>query len=564
VQTGRTGHLIRLIRRVADDAALEPPTDRELLERSLGRGDDAAFGTLLRRHGSMVWALCRRVLGDCPDAEDAFQATFLVLVRKGASLDRPELLGNWLYGVAWRTARKARAASARRRAREKPLEDVAAPSTDVPWRELLPALDEEVSRLPDKYRAPIVLCYFRGKTYAEAARTLGLAEGTIASRLARARERLRRRLSRRGSAVSGGLVTAALSHGAAPAPPPSAVVSATSLAARSLAPGAALGGAISANVISLTEGVLQSMFIANLKIMAGAALALGILGTGTGVWWQRAMNQPGADETLVEARNGQAPGDAPAQRPAIADPKSGEVPQPAKGERKPAGEKKGADASSAAPVTNSLLRHWLDQPDVQEFDNNIPLKDALSSLSQTFGIPIVVDSEAFRNDAGINDILNQSVTFSRVLGVKRRMELRLLLGQVQGDFQLRDGVLFILPKVELAPGRVLWQPVDASFHQIPLNVALQKLSEQAGVSVVLDIRTAEKGQVAVTADLHNAPLQDAVRILSDMAGLRSVALENILYVTTRENSAKMEADKASHPAPLQTPTAPSPKAGVQS
>jgi RNA polymerase sigma-70 factor (ECF subfamily) len=95
---------------VTDEAGLEPPTDGELLERSLGRGDGAAFDALLRRHGTMVWALCRRVLGDCPDAEDAFQATFLVLVRKGGSLDRPELVGNWLYGVAWRTARKARTA----------------------------------------------------------------------------------------------------------------------------------------------------------------------------------------------------------------------------------------------------------------------------------------------------------------------------------------------------------------------------------------------------------------------------------------------------------------------
>src|SRR5262249_19873103 len=154
---------------------------------------------------------------------------------------QPELVGNWLYGVAWRTARKARAASARRRVREKPLRDVAVPSSDAPWRELLPALDEEVSRLPDKYRVPIVLCYFRGNTHAEAARPLGLAEGTVASRLARARERLRRRLSRRRPELSGGLVTAALSQAGVPAPPPGALVSATGLAARSLTPGAALG-----------------------------------------------------------------------------------------------------------------------------------------------------------------------------------------------------------------------------------------------------------------------------------------------------------------------------------
>ena len=200
MQLGRSNDLLRLIRRVAYDTALQPHTDAELLERSLARGDGRAFEALLRRHGPMVWGLCRRILGDSPDAEDAFQATFLVLVRKGESLHHPELVGAWLYGVASQTARRLRAVSARNRAREKPLCEAVAPfpAADAPWRELLPVLDDEVSRLPDKYRLPIVLCYFGGKTYAEAARTLGLAEGTIASRLARARSRLRLRLCRRG------------------------------------------------------------------------------------------------------------------------------------------------------------------------------------------------------------------------------------------------------------------------------------------------------------------------------------------------------------------------------
>jgi RNA polymerase sigma factor (sigma-70 family) len=253
VKAGQPGHLIRHIHAVMNAACLEATTDAELLDRCLVHRDDRAFEMLLRRYGPLVWSLCRRVLGDSPDAEDAFQATFLVLVRKGRSLHRPNLLGNWLYGVAWRTARKARAASARRRACERPLGNMAASPTERdPWRELLPLLDEEVRRLPERYRQPLVLCYFLGKTYAEAACALGLPEGTVASRLARARECLRHRLSRGDSALPGGLIVEALSQATAPVAPPAALVSATIESARSLASGTMIGGAISANFISLS------------------------------------------------------------------------------------------------------------------------------------------------------------------------------------------------------------------------------------------------------------------------------------------------------------------------
>ena len=432
-----------------------------------------------------------------------------------------------------------------------------APAADEGWHELLPVLDEEVSRLPDKYRLPVVLCYFGGKTYTEAARTLGLAEGTIASRLARARGRLRRRLSRRGSAVSGGLMIGALSEATAPATPPAALVGATALAARSLASGAVIAGPISANVISLTKGVLQSMFIANLKTIAGVVLALGIVGTGTGVWWHGAMSEPGADDTLAQSGNQQPPAGVSAPRPPTAEPQppslrtgasAGRVLQPAKGQPKPPVGNKDAVASSAAPLASGQLRQRLEQPVRLEFDNNT-LTDALHLLSERFDIPILVDSEAFRNDLGINDVRNQQITLPNTEGVKLRMALRLVLSQIQGDFQLRDGALFILPFTRVTSDTVVLQPVDASFHEAPLNVALQKLSDLTGVSVVLDARTAEKTQVAVTAELNNVPLLDAVRVLSDMAGLRPVALDNVLYVTTPANASQMETDKAAHPRP---------------
>src|SRR5262249_3651131 len=153
--------------------------------------DEDAFAELVRRHGPLVLGLCRRVLGDWHDAEDAFQATFLVLAKNAASLRWPEALGPWLYGVALRTARKGRARAARRRSCER---QAAAPeavsAADPTGRDLRPLLDEAVGGLPEKYRVPVVLCYLKGRTVAEAARQIGCPRGTVATRLAWARRRL--------------------------------------------------------------------------------------------------------------------------------------------------------------------------------------------------------------------------------------------------------------------------------------------------------------------------------------------------------------------------------------
>src|SRR5262245_14585360 len=150
-------------------------TDAQLLERFVSRREEAAFAALLQRYGALVLSVCRRVLRQEQDAEDAFQATFLVLARKAVSIDKRASVGSWLYGVACRLAAKAKVATARRRARERPLPDLPAaePVPEGIWRDLRPVLDEEVSRLPDKYRAPFVLCCLQGKTNEEAARQLG-------------------------------------------------------------------------------------------------------------------------------------------------------------------------------------------------------------------------------------------------------------------------------------------------------------------------------------------------------------------------------------------------------
>jgi RNA polymerase sigma factor (sigma-70 family) len=243
-------------------------TDGQLLECFLTQRDDAAFAALVQRHGPMVWGVSRRVLPNHHDAEDAFQATFLVLVRKAASVVPREMVANWLYGVAHQTALKARATAARRKGRERQVTEIPEPAIaeQDQWRDLQPLLDEELSRLPDKYRCVIVLCDLEGKTRKEVAGQLSLPEGTVGSRLARARAILAKRLARHGLAVlSGGL---ALAQNVASAGMPTSVVLSTIKAASLLRAGqAAATGVISAKVAALTEGVLKTMLLKKLTTM---------------------------------------------------------------------------------------------------------------------------------------------------------------------------------------------------------------------------------------------------------------------------------------------------------
>jgi RNA polymerase sigma factor (sigma-70 family) len=178
--------VIGYIRRVAGPGDPGTPTDGRLLERFVRNKDESAFQALLQRHGAMVLGVCRRVLGDVHDAEDAFQATFLVLVRKARSIGKADSVGSWLYGVAYRTALKARADAARRRIHERQGGEMSNsdPLADVAWRDLRAVLDEELGRLPEKYKAPLVLCYLEGKTNEEAAQLLGWTKGTVSGRLA--------------------------------------------------------------------------------------------------------------------------------------------------------------------------------------------------------------------------------------------------------------------------------------------------------------------------------------------------------------------------------------------
>jgi RNA polymerase sigma factor (sigma-70 family) len=259
-------------------------TDGELLERFVAHHEEAAFAELLLRYGPLVLGVCRRILNNPEDAEDAFQATFLILIRRAAALDKRGSLGSWLYTVAYHTALKARTAAARRREEERQVRSTVKPSGEPSDCELRPILDEELYRLPEKYRTPLVLCYLQGKTTAEAADHVGCPKGTLLARLARAREQLRGRLARRGLALTAAALATAVSQQAGLAAVPLTLSDATLKSALLLVAGEGIAAsAASTRVAALTEGVLHTMFAIKVKYLTAVCFVLTLV-LGSAGW----------------------------------------------------------------------------------------------------------------------------------------------------------------------------------------------------------------------------------------------------------------------------------------
>jgi RNA polymerase sigma factor (sigma-70 family) len=282
--TNATDRVFDQLRRLVLPREGAGATDAKLLGRFIENRDESAFEALLRRHGPMVWGVCRRILANRQDAEDAFQATFLVLVRKATSVRPREMVGNWLYGVAQQTAVRARALNAKRRGREKQVNPMPDPPADFApprhdWQDLL---DRELSRLPDKYRAAIVLCDLEGKTRTEAARQLGWPEGSVSGRLARGRAMLAERLAKYGPPLSVAALAAELAKNAASASPPAAVTASTLQAASALVVGQAASGLVSADVVVLVEGVTKAMLLTKLKTVTVVLFAASLVCGGVG------------------------------------------------------------------------------------------------------------------------------------------------------------------------------------------------------------------------------------------------------------------------------------------
>jgi RNA polymerase sigma factor (sigma-70 family) len=282
---GQLSLLMRNVRRYAR-APSAGIADAQLLERFVGQSDEAAFELLLRRHERMVWNTCRRILPRHQDVEDAFQATFLALACKAGSIAKGQALASWLYKVAYRVAMRQRAASAIRQNHERRavaemcrvFEEPGARALD---RELCDLLHEEVNRLPEKYRAAVVLCYLEGQTNEQAGVQLNCSTGTVSTRLNRARQRLRSRLARRGLTLPAAALAAALTEASAAAAVLPVLRNATVRGAVMFATDKTAAGVVSTQVAALTRGVLKAMWITKLKLTAAILLSIGVISAGS-------------------------------------------------------------------------------------------------------------------------------------------------------------------------------------------------------------------------------------------------------------------------------------------
>jgi RNA polymerase sigma factor (sigma-70 family) len=270
--------------------------DGELLDRFVRSRDEAAFELLVWRHGPLVVNVCRRLLRDEHDIDDAFQATFAALACKARSIRKQTSAAPWLYRVAYRSALAARARSNRHVSLLTDIEPLAAADESLLWRDLRPVLDAEVQKLAEKYRSVFVLCCLQGLTHGEAAARLGCPEGTIHSRLATARQQLRRGLERRGITIAGAGLVLELCSGQTTTPPTAQLIQQTLTTAISMTS----GKAVKSSIITLTKGVIFTMWVQSYTAPLLVTLALGLVGVGV-AGYQRSAGSPGSDEPAGRA-----------------------------------------------------------------------------------------------------------------------------------------------------------------------------------------------------------------------------------------------------------------------
>src|SRR5262245_39921228 len=316
--TAQLETLLWHIRKLATGGCAPQQTDRQLLDDFAARRDQAAFAALVARHGSMVLRVCRRVLNHEQDAEDAFQATFLILARHTGSIRKREAVASWLYGVAYRTAMKAKRGAARRRNHEARVRTVTPqPARSPTWDEVQAVLDEEVQGLPQHYRQAFVLCVLEGKSGPETAVELGCKEGTVKSRVNRARQQLQRKLTRRGINLATLLAAVSVADSVAQASMSAPLAQATIRLGLLVAAGEPAAGVIPPHIAALAAGVTRAMFLTRTKIATNALLVVGIVAAGAAALAQQVT---AADETAKPpvATSAQPPA-AQVNPPAAAD-----------------------------------------------------------------------------------------------------------------------------------------------------------------------------------------------------------------------------------------------------
>jgi RNA polymerase sigma factor (sigma-70 family) len=532
--------LLLFVHRLAGDRGATP-TDADLLRRFLA-GDESAFALLVERHASLVWGVCSRLSTQPADAEDAFQATFLILARKAKSLRRPDMVGPWLYGVARKVAARARNIALRRRPLERPLDDAPArPETpDVVWRELRSLLDEEIGRLPERFRTPFVLCQLQGLTNEEAALRLGCPKGTIDSRLFRARERLRGALRRRGVEVSGATLTAVLADQACSAAP-AALVAATARSGATF-----VLGALATPASALANAILRGMIMNKLKWACAAFVAACLVGSGAGI-----VSRPAAVEAADEKPTAELSTQANREKPS----------QPEKAAL--------AISQAERPLKTAQLLAQKAKFGAIE-DPKETLLEALTGLADTHGLRFEINEKAFKSDS-VQEVAKIEIaaqgpitpTEGTLDAVLRKILARIPAAS-SATFLVRDDYIEITtghflalelkhPDVNISDSAsddwtiITTRPlVYEDFNDVPLSVALARIADRTGINVVMD----PGAEVKVTAKFRNVRPETAVQVLADIADLEVVQTENILHVTSpakalhlREKAKPVEAPK---------------------
>jgi RNA polymerase sigma factor (sigma-70 family) len=554
---GLFGFLARLGRPPAADS------DADLLDRFVRSADEAAFTEVVRRHGRMVLAVCRRRLGRDADAEDAFQAVFLALAKSAAAIGRRESLPGWLYRVAYLVSLKAAGRRARHPAVALPAAEL--PMPDPPTHscetdELKAVLDAELAGLPDRFRAVVVLCLIEGRTNAEAAAVLGVPIGTVDSRLNTARKKLQAALTRRGVAVGAGLSLGQVLGGSLSAEGPafSDLVSHTvrAVLAEAAGPGT---GAVTPAVAELARGV--ATMTTNLRFLAALGVALGLLGgAGAGIYFATAADEP-PKPGAAAAEPQQPPGDKPPAE------------NTTRPEQKPKGNPNDVVGAEALNVPFGLV--------VPE--DGIPLGELLHRIEARTELVVRVDVAAFKrvgvpgvNLEGSEDLRLFLRMFYDTKAVLPRKADKLPNAVVLADalaqvpinypctYQVRGEQLVIIPAYvpPLRPGNNPLDPADeepavidqrALNEQIyggvvrvladrrPLPEILADLRKQTGANIVLDPRAEEQAKkTPLSIVLSDVRLYDALRVIADMSELKMVYAGNIYYITTAANAKQFQ------------------------
>ena len=564
----RTGMTV-LFRRLAPPNAADAPADADLLDRFVAERDEAAFAEIVRRHGPMVLSVCQRRLGAGPDADDAHQVTFLALARDAGKVGRESLAG-WLYRVAHLTALKLSGRMHRRKP-ELLTTDPAAPMIPEPDAGLKAVLDEELTRLPDKFRGVAVLCLIEGLSNAAAAERLGIPKGTVDSRLSTAKAKLRDGLLRRGmSAAALVSLEAMLSAGTATAAGRSAALAADLIPlALSYAAGCPLPG--SEHLTTTANGVTPTMSAISSKWLAVAVLTAGLIGTaGFGVYQATAADDKKAGQ------------------------KKADPPKPAADRPPVQGRLESTPAAKSGDDVMKALAGVADLPETLTFEEFTEL------LGTAHGLPVRIDTPAFARRGISPDMLNQLRERQLRLKSVRKLPLTDVLREVMGQmttdggengqalrlsYRIKGNQILVVPEYipptlpgAGAPGEekvprvtpdhlaeaVYGEPVTVRYKSKPLSAVIEDLEERTGANIVLKPIGNNAAEILVTANFNDTRLLTVLKIVGNMSDLKPVVIDNVYYLTDADSAVRLQAeadrDLYGDPKPVAPPPAVKPGA----